>query len=108
VNEAAKMAAKVTPQYLSGEWCYLRYEGGGETSEENITYVFAEDGTLKYQNNSSTPVDKDGSYSLDGGVVNIKPALTFFKFVPVAVEEASMILEASGVQSYWARGACAP
>lgn len=105
---AAKGAGlKVTPEYLAGDWCYLRYEAGGETSEENITYVFAADGTLKYQTNSQTPVDKDGSYALDEGVIVIKPALAFFKFVPIEVSADGMILEAMGSQSFWTRGACA-
>lgn len=96
----------ITPQYLAGEWCYLRYEAGGEVSEENITYNFAADGTLKYQTNSGTPVDQDGSYDLEEGVVVIKPALAFFKFVPVTVGKDAMILEAMGSQSFWTRGAC--
>lgn len=106
VQDAPASVGAITPQYLAGEWCYLRYEAGGEASEENITYNFSADGTLKYQTNSSTPVDKDGSYVLEEGVVVIKPALAFFKFVPVTVDEDAMILEAMGAQSFWKRGAC--
>ncbi len=103
---AADAVGEITSQYLAGDWCYLRYEAGGEVSEENITYVFAADGTLKTQTNSGTPVDVAGSYELKEGVVVIKPALAFFKLVPVAVTDDGMILEAMGGQFFWKRGAC--
>ncbi len=104
--ETAAAASPITPEYLAGEWCYLRYEAGGEVSLENITYVFAADGTLKYQNNSSTEVDKPGTFEVKDGILKIKPALAMFDFLPVTVDKDAMILEAMGAQSFWKRGAC--
>jgi hypothetical protein len=96
----------IAPGYLAGPWCYLRYEAGGEVNEENINYVFAVDGTLKYQTNSSTPVEEDGSFEFKDGILKIRPALSFFNFIPSAVNKNGMILEAMGAQSFWKRGAC--
>ncbi|MEZ5742848.1 MAG: hypothetical protein R3D89_03695 [Sphingomonadaceae bacterium] len=103
---AAADGPTITPEYLAGEWCYLRFEAGGEASEENINYLFAADGSLKYQTNSSTPVDMDGSWEFADGILTIKPALQFFKFVPTTITDDAMMLEAMGGQAYWKKGAC--
>ena len=103
---ASGAAGPVTPEYLAGEWCYLRYEAGGEESQENITYIFAADGTLTYQTNSSTAVDQPGSYTVRDGILKIMPALASFDFVPVSATKEGMMLEAMGARSFWKRGAC--
>ena len=96
----------VTPDYIAGEWCYRSFEAGDDKSDENITYDFAPDGTLKYQTNSSTPVDEAGSYEFKDGLLVIKPALAFFKLKPVTLGENDMVFEAMGGRSIWSRAAC--
>ncbi|OCC24929.1 hypothetical protein MB02_05635 [Croceicoccus estronivorus] len=96
----------VTPDYLAGEWCYERFEAGDDVSNEQITYNFAADGTLKYQNNSSSPVDKDGSYAFTDGVLVIKPAFSMFKLKPATLGDKEMVFEAMGGRFIWSRGAC--
>lgn len=99
-------APAITPEYLGGEWCYLRFEAGNEVSEENITYNFAADGTLKYQTNSSTPVDQDGSYEFKDGVLKVSPALAMFKLKPEQLGDGEMTFSAMGGKFVWSRGAC--
>jgi hypothetical protein len=105
-GEPAASIDDITPEYLAGEWCYARMEFPNEVSQENITYDFAADGTLKYQNNPEMPVDSEGSYEKEDGKLVIKPALMFLKFTPVSVSENEMVLEAMGGNAIWTRGAC--
>lgn len=99
--------AKLTMAYLKGPWCYVRDEAGGEENAQNISYEFADDGTLKYQASPGAPVDQPGSYTLSGGLLTIKPVLEKYKYAPVTVRPDAMILETIGRQAIWARGVCA-
>lgn len=106
VAAASGSASEVTPEYLAGQWCYVKYEAGDETSEENINYEFSTDGSLKYQTNSSTPVDMPGSYEFKDGALVVKPALALFKQKPVKVAHDAMETEAMGGRMFWSRGPC--
>ncbi len=99
--------AELTGEFLQGEWCYDHYEGGDTVTEEKINYVFNADGTLKYQNNPATPVDKDGSYAFENGALVITPAMQLIPLEPVSVEEQTMVFASMGGQFFWTRGACA-
>ena len=100
------LLAKLTPEYLTGPWCHVGVEFPDETSEENRTYAFAADGTLKYQNNPSTPVEKDGSYEIKDGALVIKPTLMMIPLKPLSVEADEMTFSAMGGKAIWKRGAC--
>lgn len=93
-------------EWLAGEWCYERYVAGGEPSEENITYIFNSDGTLLYQNNSSTPVDRPGSFETADGRLVIRPALAPFPFDEATTTEDRMVLRSRSTEFHWTRGAC--
>ena len=95
----------LTPAYLDGSWCYSHHITGGERSDENMTYIFSADGSLLYQVNSTTPVEKPGSYTIDNGHLKISPTLRFFDFTVETIEPDAMVLKGMG-QSYWRRGAC--
>lgn len=95
----------LTPAYLEGTWCYTHHVTGGERSDEMMTYIFATDGSLLYQVNSSTAVDKPGSYTIDNGHLKISPTLRFFDFTVESIEPDAMVLKGMG-QAYWRRGAC--
>ena len=96
---------KLTPAYLAGTWCYTHHVTGGERSDENMTYIFSADGSLLYQVNPTTDVDKPGSYTIDSGHLKISPTLRFFDFTVETIEPDAMVLKGMG-QSYWQRGAC--
>lgn len=102
------LVAKLTGEYLAGDWCHVRNEFPGEgPTEENDSYIFAADGTLKYQNNPSTPVEKAGSWELKDSTLVVKPTLQFLPMTPVSIEQDAMTFKAMGsVNVIWTRGAC--
>ena len=91
---------------LAGEWCFERYTVAGEVSDENITYIFNRDGTLLYQNNSSTPVDRPGTFEMADGKLVIKPALAAFPFHEASTTDDGMILRTTAAEFHWTRGPC--
>ena len=99
-------AAAIDGAYLEGAWCYRSFEAGGDLSEENITYEFSADGTLKYQNNSSTPVEQPGSWELADGILKVLPTLRYFDMQAAEVSEDQMTFSAMGGTMLWTRGAC--
>jgi hypothetical protein len=103
---SSDLLAQLTPEYLEGEWCYVSVEFPEEFSEENLTYEFAADGTLKYQDNPTTPVEKEGSYEMREGDLVIEPTLMFLPLTPISVEQDEMTFEVMGGNAVWRRGAC--
>lgn len=102
--------AVITRSYLTGQWCYAYIEAGfsgdKQRDEQNITYLFNEDGSLLYQNNPTTPVEKEGSYDLDEGKLTILPALRFLPHEIYSVDEDRFVLGNSVTQLAFTRGAC--
>ena len=99
--------AGLTPAYLEGDWCYESYRAGEETEEVGETYRFNADGTLLYQNNPTTPVDREGRWEVADGKFTIYPTLEFLPFRGATLEDDAMTLEGSFGQHHWSRGACA-
>lgn len=97
---------EISADYLAGQWCYLYYDAGGERSEENIDYVFSEDGTLMYQNNSDSPVDRPGHWKLDGNALSVGPAVWMVAKTVHSVDEDRFALANGSVQAVFARGVC--
>jgi len=102
------LLAKLTGEYLAGDWCHVRNEFRDEgPTEENYSYIFAADGSLKYQNNQSTAVKKEGSWELKDGALIVKPKMQFLPMTPISIEQDAMTFKAMGsVKVIWARGAC--
>lgn len=104
-TDQAAVSGELTPAYLAGTWCYSHHITGGERSDENMTYIFSADGSLLYQDNSTTPVEKPGSFTIDNGHLKISPTLRFFDFTAETIGPDAMVLKGMG-QSFWRRGAC--
>lgn len=104
---SAETQSLPSADWLAGEWCFERYTAGGEVSEEDVTYIFKPDGTLLYQNNSSTPVDRPGSFEIANGKFVIKPTLALFPFEEATTTEDGMVLRwGHSGEFHWTRGAC--
>ena len=102
-------AARLTPEYLAGAWCYRYYEAAGEREEENITYEFREDGSLVYQTTPHSDVDQPGSYTLttDGTPrLRIQPTLMVLPHDVLEVSENTFTLGSATTQLVFERGAC--
>jgi hypothetical protein len=101
-------AAGLTPAYLEGQWCHTHNIMGDERSDEMLSFIFSPDGTLLYQTNPSTEIDKPGSYVIDGNSIKIKPTLAFFNMELEGMSQDAFILKMAYGQMYWSRGACKP
>jgi len=99
------VASAFTPEYLAGPWCYSHYEAGGERETQNINYIFHEDGTLLYQNNPQTPVEKPGTYTMEGDTIKIKPTFMMFDFKLKSKSDNQFVLDAFG-DHVFVRGEC--
>lgn len=99
------VAGALTPEDLAGAWCYSHYEAGGEREEQDITYIFNSDGTMLYQNTSDSPVDKSGTYSIDGDQVELKPTFMMFNLVVKSETMDQFVLDAFG-DHVFERGEC--
>jgi len=101
----------LSPKYLAGEWCYAYmeagYSGDKQRDQQSITYKFMSYGSLLYQNNSNTPVEKEGSYKLNEGKLTILPALRFLPHEIYSVDEDRFVLGNSVTQLTFIRGPCA-
>lgn len=105
--ERAADANILTAEYLAGEWCYVRYEAGGDVEEQQITYRFEADGSLLYQNNSGTPVEQPGTFEIGREGLEISP--TFSAFPPMraaSIDPDRLTLLSMGAELLWTRGAC--
>jgi len=100
---AAAMA--LTAEDLAGTWCFSHYEAGGEREDENITYVFHSDGTLQYQNSSSSAVDNEGTFRIEGDSIEIKPTLMMFNLTIKSASEERLVLDGLG-EFFFLRGKC--
>lgn len=98
--------AGISAAYLAGPWCYLYWEAGGERSDERIDYVFKRDGTLVYQNNPGSPVDRGGSWTLDGEDLSVGPAIWTVATRIDAAYADRFVLGDDRAQAVFARGAC--
>ena len=101
-------AAGLTPAYLEGQWCHTHNIMGDERSDEMLSFIFSQDGTLLYQTNSTTEIEKPGSYVIDGNSIKIKPSLAFFNMELESMSQDQFILKMAYGQMYWSRGACKP
>lgn len=99
-------SGKLTPAYLSGDWCYSHNVISDERSDEGLSYRFAADGSLLYQVNQSTPVEKPGSYTIEEGHLKISPTLRFFDFTVESIDPESMVLRMTYGLAFWKRGSC--
>lgn len=99
--------ARLSPAFLAGPWCFAHTVAGDEREAENITYEFREDGTLLYQANSGTSVDQEGSYTIEGGQLSIKPALVVLPDEVLEASEDRFVLGSSSIQLVFERGPCA-
>lgn len=104
----APQAAGLTPAYLEGQWCHTHNIMGDERSDEMLGYIFSPDGTLLYQTNSSTEIEKPGSYIIDGKNIKIKPTLAFFNMELESKSQDAFVLKMAYGEMYWSRGACKP
>jgi hypothetical protein len=100
------LSAKLTPSYLKGEWCYSHNVIQNEDNEEMMSYVFSDDGTLLYQNNPNTEVEKPGTYTIENGHLKIMPTLRFFDFTVESIEPDEMVLKMAYGLAVWKRGSC--
>ena len=104
-SASADEEAELDPAYLAGEWCYSHYMAGPDRKDKNINYIFNEDGTLLYQNNSRTKVNRQGSYTINDGIVKILPTHMAFTFRPQSVTQNELVLSGLGVH-HFVRGTC--
>jgi hypothetical protein len=104
----AAQAAGLTPAYLEGQWCFTHTLIGDERSDEMLSFIFSQDGTLLYQTNSSTGIEEPGNYVIDGNSIKIKPTLAFFNMELESMSQDQFILKMAYGQMYWSRGACKP
>ena len=102
-----KVSGQLTAAYLEGSWCYSHFIADGERSEEMMDYVFSVDGSLLYQTNARTAVDKPGSYTIRDGHLKLVPTMRFMDLVVVTIERDAMVLKMANGQAFWQRGACA-
>lgn len=98
-------AGALTNEELAGPWCYSYYEAAGEREVQIINYIFKEDGTLLYQNNPVTPVEKPGTYSIDGNKIELKPTFMMFNLVVKSEAGDRFVLDAFG-DHVFVRGEC--
>lgn len=97
-----------TPAYLEGQWCHTHNIMDNERSDEMLSYIFSQDGTLLYQNNPSTEVDRPGSYAIEGRNIKIKPTLAFFNMELQSMSRDEFILKMPYGEMHWSRGGCRP
>lgn len=100
------VSSKLTAGYLEGSWCYTHHVAGGERSDDKINYVFSANGSLLYQVNPTTAINKPGTYTIENGHLRIIPTLRFFDFTVEAIEPDAMVLKMPMGKAYWQRGAC--
>lgn len=98
-------APGISAGYLAGPWCYLYFEGLGERTDERIDYVFNEDGTLLYQDNPDTPLDRPGTWKLDGDALSILPDLAMATEIKSARDDR-LVLGFGAMRAVFARGSC--
>lgn len=105
-ESGAAEAAGLTPALLEGQWCFTHTLIGDEQSDEMLSYIFKQDGTLLYQTNSSTEIEKPGTYVIDGNSIKIKPTLAFFNMQLESMSQDKMVFKMAYGQMHWSRGAC--
>ncbi|HET8818698.1 MAG TPA: hypothetical protein VFM73_04070 [Xanthomonadaceae bacterium] len=103
----ADKARAIDAAYLAGPWCFAYYEAGGERSDENIDYVFRNDGTLLYQNNSGSAIDREGSWTLAADELAVGPAVWAISKRIHSVAKDRFVLGNDYTQVVFQRGACA-
>ena len=101
-------ATDLTAAHLEGPWCHSHNLMGDERSDEMLSYIFSQDGTLLYQTNSSTAIEEPGTYVLDGNGIKIKPTLAFFDMQLESLSQDEMVFKMPYGLMYWTRGTCKP
>jgi hypothetical protein len=105
-DEGASQGATLTPGYLEGRWCYAYIDFGGQRENVGTEYVFNPDGTLEYQVNSLSGKMDSGSYSIEGGQIEIRPTMVMFDLMIHDVAENEFVLDAMGGKHHFLRGEC--
>lgn len=107
VDAVPSASTTVSASYLAGPWCYLYYSAGDERGDKYIDYVFNEDGTLLFQNNSGSAVDRPGTWKLDGTALLVDPALWVVARKIDTVAPDRFVLGTGVMRLVFARGECA-
>lgn len=100
------VASQLTPAYLKGAWCHSHNVMGDERSDEAMSYVFSDDGTLLYQVNPTTQIEKPGTYTIENGHLKIMPTLRFIDFTVESIDPDAMVLKMAYGLAFWNRGTC--
>lgn len=108
VDAAPTASTTVSASYLAGQWCNLYYSAGGERVDERINYVFNDDGTLLFQNNPRSAVDRPGAWKLEGTELSVDPAIWMMAKAIHSVEPDRFVLGSERVHTVFVRGACDP
>ena len=72
-----------------------------------MSYIFSDDGTLLYQGNPETEIEKPGTYTIENGHLKIMPTLRFFDFTIESIDPDEMVLKMAYGLAFWERGTCA-
>jgi hypothetical protein len=105
VQKSNTVSTKITAEYLIGAWCYRYYSSEDEIEEQNINHVFREDGTLLFQNNAQSQMNRIGDWSIDGDALIIDPTLAAFRTTVKSVEPDKFVLTGM-VEHIFTRGSC--
>ena len=103
---APAVAEEISPEYLTGKWCYAYLETGGERQVEQVTYEFSADGRLSYRGKSKDGVAKEGSWSLQGDSLEVRPSLMFLPREVLTVAPDHFVLGNEQTKLHFNRGAC--
>jgi len=98
-------AGALTSQDLAGDWCYSHVEIDGERQDLNVTFIFDRDGTYRFQHTPDSPVDKTGTYHINGDRIDMEP--TFMAYdARVKSETGYGFVVAAGGDHVFVRGRC--
>lgn len=96
----------LSPEYLTGRWCYSHVDlGAGNREEQGVEYVFESGGKLAYQRNPGADTMDAGSYAIDGDMIDLRPMFMVFDLRIDEVEEDRLVLKGLG-RHHFIRGAC--
>jgi hypothetical protein len=105
VQSSAQPGARISAEYLVGPWCYRGFTSGDFFQEQNINFIFHEDGTLLYQNSERDEIDRPGSWSINGDAVSVMPIFMSLAYKLKTVEPDKFVLSGMG-DHIFTRGSC--
>ena len=106
-TEHGETGETLTPEYLTGRWCYAYIDFGSQREDVGTEYLFNTDGTLEYQVSGRSDKMAPGSFSIKDGQIDIKPTLVMFDLMIDRVGVDEFVLDAMGGKHYFLRGECA-